>query len=53
VNRREAIRRALKMMRKGDTLLVAGKGHERVQIFKDRVVEFDDRKVIRELLNEG
>jgi len=52
VNRREAIRRALGMMRKGDTLIVAGKGHERVQIFKDRVVEFDDRKVIRELLSE-
>jgi len=53
VDRRKAIRKALEMMGRGDTLLVAGKGHERVQIFKDRVEEFDDRKVIRELLNEG
>ncbi|GAI27052.1 unnamed protein product, partial [marine sediment metagenome] len=40
----------LEKMQKGDTLLIAGKGHEKVQIFKDKVVEFDDRKVVRNLL---
>jgi len=53
VNRKEAIRYALSNLRSDDTLLVAGKGHESVQIFKDRVVPFDDRTVIRELLKEG
>jgi UDP-N-acetylmuramoyl-L-alanyl-D-glutamate--2,6-diaminopimelate ligase len=50
VNRREAIKEALERMRKEDTLLIAGKGHERFQIFKDRAVEFEDRKVVQDLL---
>ncbi len=50
VDRREAIRTALERMKKGDTLLIAGKGHEKVQIFEDRVVEFSDSKVVRDLL---
>lgn len=50
VDRREAIKEALERMRKEDTLLIAGKGHERVQIFKDRAVEFEDRKVVQDLL---
>jgi len=49
-DRREAIEAALEKMSKEDVLLIAGKGHERTQIFKDKVVEFDDRKVVRELL---
>jgi len=52
VERKEAIKLALEKMQKKDTLLIAGKGHERVQIFKDEVVEFDDRKVVQDLLGE-
>jgi UDP-N-acetylmuramoyl-L-alanyl-D-glutamate--2,6-diaminopimelate ligase len=52
VDRKEAIKSALKKMQKGDTLLIAGKGHEKVQIFKDKVVEFDDRKIVRKLLED-
>lgn len=51
-DRRRAIKFALERAKKGDILLVAGKGHERVQIFKDRRIEFDDREVIKELLKE-
>jgi UDP-N-acetylmuramoyl-L-alanyl-D-glutamate--2,6-diaminopimelate ligase len=40
------------MARAGDVLLIAGKGHETVQIFKDRRVHFDDREVAREMLKE-
>lgn len=50
VDRKEAIKLALEKMQKEDTLLIAGKGHEKVQIFKDKVVEFDDRKVVQDLL---
>ncbi len=50
VDRRKAIERALEMARAGDFLVVAGKGHETYQIFKDRTIHFDDREVVREWL---
>jgi UDP-N-acetylmuramoyl-L-alanyl-D-glutamate--2,6-diaminopimelate ligase len=49
-DRREAIAQALAAARKGDCVLVAGKGHERTQTFKDQTVPFDDGEVIRENL---
>jgi len=49
-DRREAISRAIDGLRAGEILLVAGKGHETFQEFADRIVPFDDRVVIRELL---
>ncbi|HTN99607.1 MAG TPA: UDP-N-acetylmuramoyl-L-alanyl-D-glutamate--2,6-diaminopimelate ligase [Microthrixaceae bacterium] len=49
-DRREAIAHAIAEARDGDVVLVAGKGHERGQIFADRVEPFDDREVVRELL---
>jgi len=50
VDRKQAIGLALEKMQRQDILLIAGKGHEKVQIFKDKVVEFDDREVVRDLL---
>jgi UDP-N-acetylmuramoyl-L-alanyl-D-glutamate--2,6-diaminopimelate ligase len=47
LDRKEAIVKALSMAQKGDVVLVAGKGHENYQIFKDRTIHFDDREVIR------
>ncbi len=52
LDRRKAIELALSQARKGDFVLVAGKGHETYQIFKDRTVHFDDREVVREWLED-
>jgi UDP-N-acetylmuramoyl-L-alanyl-D-glutamate--2,6-diaminopimelate ligase len=44
-DRAEAIRAAVTNAAPGDTILIAGKGHETYQVFKDSVVPFDDRLV--------
>lgn len=52
-DRRSAIAAALGLARPGDTVLIAGKGHEQGQEFEQgRKVPFDDRKVAREELRE-
>jgi len=48
VDRRVAIRRALRVAGPGDVVLILGKGHETGQQFADRVLPFDDRQVARE-----
>lgn len=50
VDRRKAIEHALELARPGDFVVVAGKGHETYQIFKERTIHFDDREVVREAL---
>jgi UDP-N-acetylmuramoyl-L-alanyl-D-glutamate--2,6-diaminopimelate ligase len=49
-DRRRAISLALDSAKAGDSLLIAGKGHEGYQEFADTVVPFDDRQVVRELI---
>jgi UDP-N-acetylmuramoyl-L-alanyl-D-glutamate--2,6-diaminopimelate ligase len=51
-DRREAIRLALDEARAGDLVLIAGKGHETYQIFRDHTIPFDDRQVAAELIAE-
>ena len=51
-DRRAAIHKALLMGKKGDYILVAGKGHEDYQIIGRRVIPFDDGCVIKEILKE-
>lgn len=50
-DRKQAIKTAVKLANKGDIVLIAGKGHETYQIIKNEVLDFDDRKIIQELLN--
>jgi UDP-N-acetylmuramoyl-L-alanyl-D-glutamate--2,6-diaminopimelate ligase len=52
LDRREAIRRALLAAREGDVVVVAGKGHERVQHLPTGDVPFHDASVVGELLEE-
>jgi UDP-N-acetylmuramoyl-L-alanyl-D-glutamate--2,6-diaminopimelate ligase len=47
VDRRAGIEKALDMAAAGDVILIAGKGHEDYQIFKDRTIHFDDFEVVR------
>lgn len=51
VDRIEAITKALNYAKKGDLVLIAGKGHETYQIFKDKKIPFDDREVVEKVLN--
>ena len=47
-NRRQAIELALKKASAGDTILIAGKGHENYQEIDGIKYPFDDRKVVKE-----
>ena len=49
-DRLEAIRVALEGARAGDTLLLAGKGHETYQILGKEKVPFDERAIVRRLI---
>lgn len=49
-DRAQAIARGFEWARPGDSVLIAGKGHERTQEFENTIVPFDDRQVARELL---
>ena len=44
-DRAEAIYEAIKTAGPGDIVLIAGKGHEDYQIFKDKTIHFDDAEV--------
>jgi UDP-N-acetylmuramoyl-L-alanyl-D-glutamate--2,6-diaminopimelate ligase len=50
-DRREAIKTAVVMAKKGDIILIAGKGHETYQEIKGVKHPFDDRQVVREMLH--
>ena len=51
-NRREAIHWAIKNAKTGDTILLAGKGHETYQTIGHESFPFDEREIIAEALKE-
>ena len=51
--RRDAIAHAVALAHRGDTVVVAGKGHEQGQEVDGVVHPFDDREVLRELIDEA
>ncbi|MDR0385758.1 MAG: hypothetical protein LBH60_06750 [Prevotellaceae bacterium] len=51
VNRKEAIKTALMFAKKGDIVLIAGKGHENYQEIEGVKYHFDDRETVLECTN--
>ncbi|MCR4849410.1 MAG: UDP-N-acetylmuramoyl-L-alanyl-D-glutamate--2,6-diaminopimelate ligase [Bacteroidales bacterium] len=51
-DRREAIRTAVALAKKGDIILLAGKGHEDYQIIKGEKRHFDDKEELTKALKE-
>lgn len=51
-DRREAIKTAVMLSKKGDIILIAGKGHEDYQEIKGVKYHFDDAEVVTEILEQ-
>ena len=51
-DRASAIRAGIKELKRGDVLLIAGKGHEVGQIVGDKVLHFSDHEAVAEALRE-
>ena len=51
-DRRRAIARALELARAGDVILLAGKGHETYQVRGTTRLPFDERAIVREIIQE-
>jgi len=52
LDRKEAIQKALSLARRGDIVIITGKGAEEYMVVKDKKIPFSDRKVARQLLSE-
>ncbi len=52
-DRRAAIAIAINEASSGDIVLLAGKGHEKVQVMRDGPVPFDDTAIAREMLHSA
>ena len=50
LNRKEAIKKALKEQSGEEVVVILGKGDESYQIIYDQKLPFDDREVVKELL---
>ena len=52
LDRKEAIREAIKMASKIDAVVVAGKGHEMYQEINGEKIPFDEREIVKEITKE-
>ena len=50
IDRRKAIKTALKIAKKDSIVVIAGKGHEKYQLIGKKKIKFDDVQVVRELI---
>ncbi|MDD3491353.1 MAG: UDP-N-acetylmuramyl-tripeptide synthetase [Candidatus Pacebacteria bacterium] len=51
-NRKEAIRKAINLSKKGDLIAILGRGNEKFMDYGEKTIVFDDREVTREVLKE-
>ena len=52
LDRKEAIKEAIKMATKIDIVVIAGKGHEMYQEINGEKIPFDERKIVKEIIKE-
>ncbi len=52
VDRKEAIKTAITMMNKKDMVVICGKGHEKYQEINKEKIPFDEKEIIKEILEE-
>ena len=52
VDRKEAIKRAIKMANKKDIIVLAGKGHEQYQEINHKRLPFDENEIIKEIIEK-
>lgn len=52
VDRKQAIKTACQLAKAGDIILIAGKGHETYQEVNGKRTDFDDFKIVKELLEK-
>ncbi len=50
LDRKIAIKKAFTLAKQGDLVLILGKGAEQWQVFKDKKIPWDDRKIAKELV---
>ena len=53
VERKEAIKKAIKMASKADIVVLAGKGHETYQEINGEKFDFDERKIVKEIIENN
>jgi len=51
-DRRVAIEKAITMLEAGDVLILAGKGHEKYQIVGSQKFEFDEEKIVKDVIRK-
>ena len=51
-NRTDAIKKAIKMANKNDIIVLAGKGHEIYQEINNQKIDYDERKIVKEIIEE-
>ncbi len=52
--RKEAIEKSLQMLKKGDIIILAGKGHEKYQSINGQKIDFDEVRIVKKFItNKG
>ena len=52
-NRKEAIRTSILNAEPNEIILIAGKGHENKQIYRNKIIKISDKKIVKNLKNNN